>query len=195
MTEDRLLYEDDADLSLLEGKTIAILGYGSQGHAHALSLRDSGCDVVVGLRPDSASRATAEKDGFEVVDVFDTHRDANHVVRHTDRFSLFERDLLVGGRSRVDHQGLGVTDIGQMRRQSQRLDELLAGVAAAIDAEAEDGAGALGIQPLGQFVVRMGGADRMFDPGHSIVGGQRRHYGLGVADMASHPQRERLDAL
>ena len=48
----------------LEGKTIAILGYGSQGHAHALNLRDSGCEVVVGLRPDSASRAEAEAEGL-----------------------------------------------------------------------------------------------------------------------------------
>jgi ketol-acid reductoisomerase len=71
MTEDRLLYEDDADLSHLKGKTIAILGYGSQGHAHALSLRDSGCEVVVGLRPDSSSRAAAEKEGLEVLDVAD----------------------------------------------------------------------------------------------------------------------------
>ena len=71
MHEDRLLYDDDADLSLLDGKTIAILGYGSQGHAHALSLRDSGCDVVVGLRPGSANRAEAEKEGLEVLEVAD----------------------------------------------------------------------------------------------------------------------------
>ncbi len=46
-----IYYDDDADLSLLEGKTVAILGYGSQGHAHALNLKESGVDVVVGLRP------------------------------------------------------------------------------------------------------------------------------------------------
>ena len=46
-------YEKDADLSVLNGKKVAILGYGSQGHAHALNLRDSGVDVVVGLRPTS----------------------------------------------------------------------------------------------------------------------------------------------
>jgi len=50
-----VFYDDDADLSLLDGKTVAILGYGSQGHAHALNLRDSGVDVVVGLREDSSS--------------------------------------------------------------------------------------------------------------------------------------------
>jgi ketol-acid reductoisomerase len=66
-----IFYDDDADLSLLEGKTIAILGYGSQGHAHALNLRDSGCDVVVGLRPGSASRPEAEGEGLAVLDVSD----------------------------------------------------------------------------------------------------------------------------
>jgi len=50
-----VFYDDDADLSLLDGKTVAILGYGSQGHAHSLNLKDSGVDVVVGLRADSAS--------------------------------------------------------------------------------------------------------------------------------------------
>src|SRR3989337_1742593 len=64
-----LLYDDDADLSLLEPKTVAILGYGSQGHAHAQNLRDSGVDVVVGLRPGSDSVAKAREAGFEVLDV------------------------------------------------------------------------------------------------------------------------------
>src|SRR3954471_3773989 len=66
-----IFYDGDADLQALEGKTIAILGYGSQGHAHALNLRDSGHQVVVGLRPDSASRAEAEGEGLEVLDVAD----------------------------------------------------------------------------------------------------------------------------
>ena len=54
-----MFYDDDADLTLLDGKTVAIIGYGSQGHAHALNLKDSGVDVVVGLRPDSSSVAKA----------------------------------------------------------------------------------------------------------------------------------------
>jgi ketol-acid reductoisomerase len=66
-----VLYEDSGDLSLLEGKTVAIIGYGSQGHAHALNLKDSGVRVVVGLRPDSASRKEAETEGLEVLDVAD----------------------------------------------------------------------------------------------------------------------------
>jgi ketol-acid reductoisomerase len=66
-----IYYDKDADLSVLEGKTVAILGYGSQGHAHALNLRDSGVEVVVGLRPDSSSRAEAEAEGLEVLDIPD----------------------------------------------------------------------------------------------------------------------------
>ena len=52
MPDDGIFYDTDADPGALEGKTIAILGYGSQGHAHALNLKESGHDVVVGLRPD-----------------------------------------------------------------------------------------------------------------------------------------------
>jgi ketol-acid reductoisomerase len=67
--EEGIYYDGDADLAQLEGKTIAILGYGSQGHAHALNLRDSGCEVVVGLRPGSESRVEAEGEGLTVLDV------------------------------------------------------------------------------------------------------------------------------
>ena len=49
MSDARIFYEKDCNLSLLEGKTIAIIGYGSQGHAHALNLKESGCNVVIGL--------------------------------------------------------------------------------------------------------------------------------------------------
>ena len=66
-----MFYDDDADLTLLDGKTVAIIGYGSQGHAHALNLKDSGVDVVVGLRPDSASVAGATEAGLEVSDIPD----------------------------------------------------------------------------------------------------------------------------
>ena len=63
-----MFYDDDADLHLLDGKTVAIIGYGSQGHAHALNLKDSGVDVVVGLRPESASVAKAQEHGLRVSD-------------------------------------------------------------------------------------------------------------------------------
>jgi ketol-acid reductoisomerase len=66
-----MYYDNDADLNLLDGKTVAILGYGSQGHAHSLNLKDSGVDVVVGLRPDSKSVEQARSNGLEVTDVAD----------------------------------------------------------------------------------------------------------------------------
>ncbi|WP_431711823.1 ketol-acid reductoisomerase [Glutamicibacter uratoxydans] len=64
-----LYYDDDADLSIIQGKKVAIIGYGSQGHAHALSLRDSGVDVTVGLAEGSKSRAKAEAEGLKVASV------------------------------------------------------------------------------------------------------------------------------
>jgi ketol-acid reductoisomerase len=66
-----MYYDDDADLSLLDGKTVAIIGYGSQGHAHALNLKDSGVDVVVGLREGSGSEAKAKEHGLEVLPIAD----------------------------------------------------------------------------------------------------------------------------
>ena len=71
MPDDGIFYDADANPDALKGKTIAILGYGSQGHAHALNLKESGYDVVVGLRADSSSRAKAEAAGLEVVDIAD----------------------------------------------------------------------------------------------------------------------------
>ena len=62
-----MYYDADADLDLLSGKTVAVIGYGSQGHAHALNLRDSGVSVVVGLRPGSASVEAARQEGLEVL--------------------------------------------------------------------------------------------------------------------------------
>ena len=63
----KMYYDQDADLSLLKGKTIAIIGYGSQGHAQAQNLRDSGCNVIVGQRPGSANYDLAVKHGFKPV--------------------------------------------------------------------------------------------------------------------------------
>ncbi|QPK81820.1 ketol-acid reductoisomerase [Schaalia sp. ZJ405] len=64
-----IIYDDGADLSIIQSKKVAIIGYGSQGHAHALNLKDSGVDVVVGLRPGSSSWEKAEAAGLEVKDV------------------------------------------------------------------------------------------------------------------------------
>jgi ketol-acid reductoisomerase len=63
----QMFYDDDADLSIIQGRNVAVIGYGSQGHAHALSLRDSGVDVRVGLREGSKSWAKAEAEGLRVV--------------------------------------------------------------------------------------------------------------------------------
>ena len=75
-----LFYDDDADLSIIAGRKVAVIGYGSQGHAHALNLRDSGVDVRVGLREDSASRAKAQDQGLRVVSVPEAVQEADVVV-------------------------------------------------------------------------------------------------------------------
>jgi ketol-acid reductoisomerase len=75
------VYTDkDADLGVFKNKTLAVLGYGSQGHAHALNLRDSGCKVLIGLYPGSKSRAVAEQHGFEVVDSGEAVRRADVIM-------------------------------------------------------------------------------------------------------------------
>jgi ketol-acid reductoisomerase len=75
----KMYYEKDADLSLLKDKTIAILGYGSQGHAHALNLRDSGCKVIVGQRPGSANYDLAKSHGFDPMAVDEATRQGDLV--------------------------------------------------------------------------------------------------------------------
>ena len=76
----KIYYENQADLGLLEGKKIAIIGYGSQGHAHALNLRDSGADVRVGLHEGSRSKAKAEADGLRVLSVADAAAEADMIM-------------------------------------------------------------------------------------------------------------------
>lgn len=75
-----LYYDKDADLSLLNSKTIAVIGYGSQGHAHSLNAKDSGCKVIVGLHEGSKSRAKAEADGLTVMSVADATKAADIVM-------------------------------------------------------------------------------------------------------------------
>lgn len=75
-----LYYDKDADLSLLNGKTIAVIGYGSQGHAHALNAKDSGAKVIVGLHPESKSVEKAKADGLEVHSVADATKAADIVM-------------------------------------------------------------------------------------------------------------------
>ncbi|MCK5213113.1 MAG: ketol-acid reductoisomerase, partial [Dehalococcoidia bacterium] len=72
-----IYYEKDADLSLLKGKLVGIVGYGSQGHAHAQNLRDSGCDVIVASRPGGTGWKAAEADGFKVMSVAEATKAAD----------------------------------------------------------------------------------------------------------------------
>ena len=76
----KLYYENDADPSLVRSRKVAVIGYGSQGHAHALNLHDSGVDVRVGLRPGSSSRAKAEAAGLRVVSVAEAAAEADLVM-------------------------------------------------------------------------------------------------------------------
>ena len=75
-----LYYDNDADLALLDGKTIAVIGYGSQGHAHALNARDNGQRVVIGLHEGSRSKAKAEADGLEVYSVAEAAAQADIIM-------------------------------------------------------------------------------------------------------------------
>jgi ketol-acid reductoisomerase len=75
----KIYYDKDADLSLLKNKTIAILGYGSQGHAHAQNLRDSGCNVIVGQRPGGANYDLAKSHGFEPMSAADATKKADMI--------------------------------------------------------------------------------------------------------------------
>ena len=76
----KLFYDSDADLGLLQDKTVAIIGYGSQGHAHALNLKDSGIKVVVGLYEGSRSASKAKSDGLEVLSVAEASERADWIM-------------------------------------------------------------------------------------------------------------------
>ena len=76
----KIFYQEDCELSLLQGKTIAIIGYGSQGHAHAKNLKDSGCDVIIGLYAGSKSWAKAEAEGFAVYESAEAAKKADIIM-------------------------------------------------------------------------------------------------------------------
>ncbi|GHF64042.1 ketol-acid reductoisomerase [Amycolatopsis bartoniae] len=75
-----IFYDDDADLSIIQGRKVAVIGYGSQGHAHALSLRDSGVDVRIGLPEGSKSRAKAEEEGLRVLTPAEASKEADVIM-------------------------------------------------------------------------------------------------------------------
>src|SRR5947208_15087120 len=95
----RVYYDADADRARLRGRTVAIIGYGSQGHAHALNLRDSGVGVIVGLRPGGASWARAAAEGLDVRPVADAARAPNVVlllVPDQHGRAVYEPDVAAG---------------------------------------------------------------------------------------------------
>ncbi len=91
-----IYYQSDCNLELLNGKTIAIIGYGSQGHAHALNLKDSGCNVIIGLYEGSKSWAKAEAQGFKVYTAADAAKQADIImilINDEHQASLYKNDI------------------------------------------------------------------------------------------------------
>jgi ketol-acid reductoisomerase len=94
-----IYYDSDANLDLLQQKRVAVIGYGSQGHAHALNMKESGCDVVVGLPAGSKSREKAEADGLRVLTPADAAQQADVImILIPDELhrEVFERDIRPG---------------------------------------------------------------------------------------------------
>ena len=110
----KIYYDQDADLSLLRGKKIAIIGYGSQGHAHALNLKDSGLDVVVGLYKGSKSWPKAEKDGLRVATVAEAAQMADIVMVllpdqvHRQTFEESIRGAMTKGKTLMMAHGFSI---------------------------------------------------------------------------------------
>ncbi|MDY3970327.1 MAG: NAD(P)-dependent oxidoreductase, partial [Atopobiaceae bacterium] len=92
----KMYHEQDCDMSKLDGKKVAIIGYGSQGHAHALNLKDSGVDVKVGLYEGSKSKARAEKQGLEVLTTAEAAKWADIIlilINDEYQASMYKKDI------------------------------------------------------------------------------------------------------
>lgn len=92
----KIYYQEDCNLSMLEGKTIAIIGYGSQGHAHALNLKDSGCKVIIGLYEGSRSWKRAEEQGFEVFTAAEAAKQADIImilINDEKQAAMYKKDI------------------------------------------------------------------------------------------------------
>jgi ketol-acid reductoisomerase len=92
----KIFYQEDCNLSLLEGKTIAVIGYGSQGHAHALNAKESGCNVIIGLYEGSKSWARAEAQGFEVYTAAEAAKKADVImilINDELQASMYKNDI------------------------------------------------------------------------------------------------------
>ena len=96
MSEARIFYQNDCDLSLLDGKKVAIIGYGSQGHAHGLNLKESGVDVVIGLYEGSKSKAKAEAQGLTVMKTADAVKVADIImvlINDESQAKMYKEDI------------------------------------------------------------------------------------------------------
>ena len=92
----KIFYQEDCNLSLLDGKKIAIIGYGSQGHAHALNLKDSGCDVIIGLYEGSKSWKRAEEQGFKVYTAAEAAKKADIImilINDEKQADMYKKDI------------------------------------------------------------------------------------------------------
>jgi len=123
-----MYYDDDADLDLLKGKTVAILGYGSQGHAHARNLKDSGVDVVVGLREGSKSVEHAQVAGLEVTSLEDASSRGDIVMvllpdeKHHEIYEASIKDGIAPGNLLLFGHGFSVHygEVEPRRRSTSR---------------------------------------------------------------------------
>jgi ketol-acid reductoisomerase len=110
----KMYYEKDCDLSKLDGKVVAIIGYGSQGHAHALNLRDSGVNVIIGLRPNGNSWPVAEKDGFTVMPVAEATQKADVImilINDEAQADMYKKDIephLTAGKALAFAHGFNI---------------------------------------------------------------------------------------
>ncbi len=110
----KLYYDADCDLGILKGKTIAVIGYGSQGHAQAQNMKDSGCKVIIGLRAGSKSEKEAKEAGFEVLSVFDASKKADIIqilAPDTVQAEMYKKDIepnLSKGKALVFSHGFNI---------------------------------------------------------------------------------------
>ena len=110
----KMYYEKDCDISYLDGKKIAIVGYGSQGHAHAMNLRDSGCDVIIGLYKGGKSWPVAEKDGFTVMTTAEATKAADVImilINDEKQADMYKKDIapnLTAGKAIMFAHGFNI---------------------------------------------------------------------------------------
>ena len=110
----KMYYEKDCDISYLDGKKIAVIGYGSQGHAHAMNLRDSGCDVIIGLYKGGKSWPVAEKDGFTVMTTAEATQAADIImilINDEKQADMYKKDIapnLTAGKALMFAHGFNI---------------------------------------------------------------------------------------